>query len=86
MHINNIYMAIIQETKLQPHKKIPNFDNYTTIRQDKTTGGGKGLMILLQKNIHFINTSNQTKSLLPANDNTLEIKSIKVFTIKNTHI
>ncbi|GIY47424.1 hypothetical protein CDAR_177291 [Caerostris darwini] len=47
LHTNNIYVACLQETKLN-HKLCFKIKGYTTIRKDRLTGTGGGLAFLVK--------------------------------------
>ena len=51
----------IQETKLNPKLKTPDILDYSTIRKDRTTDGGGGLITYIHHSINFteINTQDQ---------------------------
>ena len=71
----DIHIATIQETKLQPTHKTPKFPGFTTLRKDRRTGGGGGLITLIHKDIPFTHTTANTLAEMPP-DNTLELQSI----------
>ena len=73
---NDIHLALIQESKLRSNSKTPTFPGYSSLRRDRSDGGGGGLLTLISKSISFTNTTDQTIAALPQ-DSTLEIQSVK---------
>ena len=73
---SKIDIADIQETKLTSKSKAPKVPDYTTIRQDRGTNKGGGLLLLVHKNTQF-QTLDEAKG-----DRTLELQAIKVIGLK----
>ena len=75
MIAHSVKVACIQETKLSARSRTPSFPDYAVIRRDRPTGGGGGLMILVQHDVKFshIDTSSLTNQ-----DPTLEILGVTV--------
>ena len=53
LEINNVKLAVIQESKLSPKSKNPCIQNYTTVRKDRSHGQGGGLLIFIHRSIIF---------------------------------
>ena len=84
LHKHNIHIATIQETKLTPARLTPKFPGYTTLRLDRPTRGGGGLITLIHKSIPFTNTTAETHARMP-HDPTLEIQSSRIQIHKQTY-
>ena len=69
---NNIKIAALQETKLDPLSPSPTFKNYTVIRKDRNQYGG-GLAFLIHHSVQYHNLTNP----LP-NDPHLEALAIEI--------
>jgi retron-type reverse transcriptase len=69
---NNIKIAALQETKLDPLSPSPTFKNYTVIRKDRNQYGG-GVAFLVHHSIQYHNLNNP----LP-NDPHLEALAIEI--------
>ena len=52
LHRNHVQVACLQETKLVPGSALEEFSGYTTVRRDRTTGGG-GVMCLVSHSCTF---------------------------------
>ena len=46
-------MAVIQESKLTLHSRMPNIQNFITVRKYRDQGQGGGLLTLIHKSINF---------------------------------
>ena len=79
---HNVHIATIQETKLRPHNNTPKFPGYTTLRHDRQTRGGGGLITLIDKDIPFTNTTAHT--IARTQDNTMELQSTRLQLHKQT--
>ena len=73
----HIHIAVIQETKLQTHHSTPKFPGYTTLRHDRSRGGGGGLITLIHTDIPFTNTTAKTIADMPI-DRTIEIQTTRI--------
>ena len=51
---HNILIACIQESKLTPTSKLDQFQNFATVRRDRLTGGGGGLITLIRHDVDYI--------------------------------
>ena len=71
----NILVACIQETKLTSSSNLPAFPNFATVRRDRPTGGGGGLITLVHHSVAF--TEVNTNHLFPG-DSTAEHLAIEV--------
>ena len=60
LHEQHIHIATIQESKLTTTSNTPSFPGYTTLRHDRPTRGGGGLLTLIHKDIPFTNTTAET--------------------------
>ena len=77
LHEQHIHIATIQESKLTTTSNTPSFPGYTTLRHDRPTRGGGGLLTLIHKDIHFTNTTSETHARMPL-DPTLEMQSTRI--------
>ena len=76
---HNIHIALIQETKLTTRSYTPKLPGYTTLRHDRTRGGGGGLITLIQKNIPFTNITHEIVASLPRDPTqTLELQATRI--------
>jgi hypothetical protein len=72
-----VKVAALQETKLTLKSRTPVFQNYTLVRKDRSTGRGGGLAFLIHQSVRF--TDLDVSSLLPQNDQVIELQGITVF-------
>ena len=70
----------VQETKLNSKLKTPDIPNYSSIRKDRTTDGGGGLMTYIHHSITF------TEITTPNNNNQIETIVTKLDTTPPLHI
>ena len=77
LHEQHIHIATIQESRLTTTSTTPSFPGYTTLRQDRPTRGGGGLLTLIHKDIPFTNTTAETQARMPP-DPTLKIQSTRI--------
>ena len=77
LHEQHIHVATIQESKLTTTSTTPSFPGYTTLRHDRPTRGGGGLLTLIHKDIPFTNTTAETHVRMP-HDPTLELQSTHI--------
>ena len=77
LHEQHIHIATIQESKLTTTSNTPSFPGYTTLRHDRPTRGGGGLLTLIHKDIPFTNTTAETHARMTL-DPTLEIQSTRI--------
>ena len=70
---HNIHIAALQETKMDPARKLPTIPNYTIIRADRTNHGG-GLSLLVHHNIPFKLMDIQP----PLHDQHMELQAIQI--------
>ena len=76
---HNVHIALIQETKLSPRHYTPKFPGYTTLRHDRTRGGGGGLITLIHKHIPFTNITPEIVASLPRDPTqTLELQATRL--------
>ena len=78
---NNIVIACLQESKLSPLSKDPDFGDFTVVRKDRPRGRGGGVVILVHHSIGF---SHLDVSDITANDAHLEIHGIKAIINNST--
>ena len=50
---HKVKVAVIQESKLTLNSRMPNIQNFTTVRKDCDQGQGGGLLTLIHKSINF---------------------------------
>jgi hypothetical protein len=75
MFDNEIAVAAIQETKLNPTQPSPKFPGYTILRKDRTNHGG-GIALLIHSSINFMEIPAPTPAAGP--DPFIECQSIKI--------
>jgi hypothetical protein len=80
---HQVKIAAIQETKLTVKSKTPNFQGYCLVRKDRPVGRGGGLAFLVHQSVRY--TDLDVSSLIPQNDQTLEIQGVSVF-IDNSYV
>ena len=89
----NIDVAVIQETRLQPSSKTPTIPNYSFTRQDrhtttsaksKTIGGG--LIIYIKDNLPYTNTTSYTLPDIETQAITIPLTKTKNLIITNLYI
>src|SRR5206468_3858453 len=89
----NIDVAVIQETRLQPSSKTPTIPNYSFTRQDrhtttsakpKTIGGG--LIICIKDNLPYTNTTSYTLPDIETQAITIPLTKTKNLIITNLYI
>ena len=80
LHSNNIAIAALQETKLQPKSKDPTITGYCSIRKDRDKNGG-GLMFIIRDDIPF-----QLSDPLDLNNNNIEQQNITISTNNNDNL
>jgi len=73
-HSHKIDILAIQETKLEPHHKIPNINNYTPIRTDRQQKQGGGFLTYISHDINF--TPIQTPGIINVQKTELQITKI----------
>ena len=50
---HKVKVAVIQESKLTLNSRMPNIQNFTTVRKDRHQGQGGGLLTLIHDSINF---------------------------------
>ena len=61
--MENVKVAVIQESKLTPKSKNPCIQNYTTVRRDLPHDQGGGLLIFIQRSVTFSKQPSSAESL-----------------------
>ena len=74
LHRNHVQVACLQETKLVPGSALEEFSGYTTVRRDRTTGGG-GVMCLVSHSCTF---SEWDTTDIITHDGTTEVLGVEV--------
>ena len=79
---NKVKIAVIQESKLSTKSKTPSIRNFTTVRRDRSTGQGGGLLAFIHSSITFTKLQLSKRTL---DDSHLEELSIKI-KLENTEL
>ena len=81
---NDIKIIALQETKLSPNSRIPNFPNFTLLRKDRNCHGG-GLALFIHHSINFAHVN-----LTPLSEATTEQQAVDLIfdngTIRLTNV
>jgi hypothetical protein len=75
---HKIAVVAVQESKLTPSSTTPTIPNYSTVRVDRTTGGGGGLLLFINHSLKY----HQFNPNIPNTDKFTEVAGVDIFVDK----